>query len=372
MAVWAELRHGLFPNLPPSPARDEDDLSDASSMSVDDPPSIASGPYPRPRLHISLSDDESEEAPPPTSKEIFFCDSDVEIVAIKRAPAPAPAPAPDPAPDPAPAPAPAPAPLTWADKLLHLYEEEDVPLLKQFGLFDRPEEASHSLREAFTQATRQSCSLTSLRDRVKKLPEPYAHRAGCGPFGWLDDAARKLVASCEAEVESKDARPFYNDTEELGKRLIELKFPLLGYGSHTLVFLVSERYVMKVSRFKEGSDEYHAHCRERELDVRLHALYPSCWAETFVQRTYAPYTFVEHRAYVQERLYAPFSHTGPNNRVLDKHPNNFMIAHMLVANRQDYALKQWAMTRRKSLETTLADGTRKTLDIEWYVGFDYE
>ena len=256
--------------------------------------------------------------------------------------------------------------MTWADKLLQLYEEEDVPLLKSLGIF----EASHSLREAFTQATRQSCSLTSLRDRVKQLDKPYEYRAGCGPFGWLDEAARKLVAT---DVEdAKDAWPFYEETEELGKRLIELKFPLVGCGSHTLVFLVSDRYVMKVSRYAEDTDAYHAHCRERELDVHLHALYPTCVAETFVQHTYAPYTFVKHRAYVQERLYGPFSHTGPSNRILDKHANNFMIAHMLVANRQDYALKQWALTRRKSLETTLADGTRKTLDIEWYVVFDYE
>lgn len=364
MAVRAELRYGLFPNPPPSPARDEDDLSDASSMSVGASSILASGPYPRPRLHISLSDEESEETPPPASKEIFLCDSDVEIVAIKPAPAPAP--------PPAPALTQTTAPLTWADKLLRLYEEEDVPFIKQLGLFERPEETARSLREAFTQATRQTCSLTSLHDRVKQVTEPYVHRAGCGPFGWLDDAARQLLESCKHDVEAKDAQPFYNDTEELGKRLIDLKFPLLGYGSHTLVFLVSERYVMKVSRYREGSDEYHAHCRERELDVRLHVLYPTCVAETFVQRTYAPYTFVEHRAYVQERLYAPFSHTGPSNRILDKHANNFMIAHMLVANRQDYALKQWALTRRKVLETTLADGTRKTMDIEWYVVFDYE
>lgn len=330
-------------------------------MSVDDPPSIlASGPYPRPRLYISLSDDEPPRCTPPPTKEIVLCDSDVEIVAIKPAAAAAVA-------------APIPAPLTWADKLLRLYEEEDVPLLKSLGIFDRPEEASQSLRDAFTQATRRSCSLTSLRDRVHKLDKPFEYRAGCGPFGWLDEAARALVTSdAEKDAEVKDATPFYEDTEELGRRLIDFKFPLIGHGSHTLVFLVSERYVMKVSRYREGTEEYHAHCRERELDVRLHAVEPSCFAETFIQNTYTPHTFVVHRAYVQERLYAPFAHTGPSHRVLNKHPNNYMIAHTLIANRQDYALKQWAMTRRKALETTLADGTRKTLDIEWYVVFDYE
>lgn len=160
------------------------------------------------------------------------------------------------------------------------------------------------------------------------------------------------------------------DTEEIGKYLIDRGFPLIGKGSATLVFLLDEHWVAKVARYGWESKRNQLtvkHFQERNRDLMMHATYPTCFAEsrlTYVHTTRNEYdpadgawirTVVEpHRLYVQERLYGPFTYEGLDEEQIDSQVDNADVLREFIRNHPDpnpasrssTILKQWAYTKK--------------------------
>jgi len=139
-----------------------------------------------------------------------------------------------------------------------------------------------------------------------------------------------------------DAVRHYDRTEALGIYLIARGFPIIGEGRHTLVFLLTDRYVAKVARWDLGrghDDLYFKHLEERNLDLAMARDYPACFARTELVYTFSPSTY---RMYVQERL----NTTGAIMHGIDaerikREPNGYAIQCMLD-NNKDIEFKQWA------------------------------
>jgi hypothetical protein len=199
-------------------------------------------------------------------------------------------------------------------------------------------------------------------------------------------------------VKGKATAWLYQDTEPIGKYLIGRGFPLLGAGSATLTFQLTERWVAKVARYGWDSRNNKLtvrHFQERNRDLMMCAEYPSCFAEsrlTFVNIIENEYSHVDgswqrtvvvpHRLYVQELLQAPFIYEGLDDEQIDNNENACMLREF-IRNHPDpnprsnspTILKQWAWTRRKKMETALCEGgsgVQHELDIEWLVCFDYK
>lgn len=81
-------------------------------------------------------------------------------------------------------------------------------------------------------------------------------------------------------VVGSDTKPYKEDTGAIGKYLIERKFPLIGAGSHTLVFLIEKDKVAKVARYalEEKRWAFRAHRKERSLDVMHFNNHPHAFA----------------------------------------------------------------------------------------------
>lgn len=169
--------------------------------------------------------------------------------------------------------------------------------------------------EPSSQASRVLRSNTLLEDR-KCLPMWYTRwveREGQSEFYYID---RLPVPSSEdlarLNVRPKKVKPWEaRDTDEVGQRLIQRGFPLVGRGSGTLCFLLNDHYVMKVPcNVNDGvlAEQFY---EERHRDLVLHSRWPSCWPRTrYVVLFIDDGRAVPYYAYVQQRLIGPFTKEG--------------------------------------------------------------
>lgn len=153
-------------------------------------------------------------------------------------------------------------------------------------------------------------------------------------------------------------------TDAVGNYLMDLGFPLIGIGSLSLCFLITEEYVIKVPKIAKheciaGDDRSYRLCpaclhnAERGRDLGMSKAYPNGFAKTDL--TYIDLTTSYGRPYrvtFQERLYGPFERHGIPPHLLAKQPNADELRELALHNPD---VKQYA--RRK-------DGT--------LVYFDYQ
>jgi hypothetical protein len=166
-------------------------------------------------------------------------------------------------------------------------------------------------------------------------------------------------------------------TDGAGKYLIDHGFPLIGRGSATLCFLLTEDLVAKVPRYAPGSLPgieclTQKHWDERIREVAMSTVWPTGWAEIRLMVFVAQGQVYEF--FVQERVYPPFIHVGLDDSLIANDPNSFVLRAMLWHN-QD--AKQFGRTRRKKMWTPIGmdNDTGEPIQVEvegvFLVGYDF-
>lgn len=148
-------------------------------------------------------------------------------------------------------------------------------------------------------------------------------------------------------------RPFFDDTEDIGKYLIERGFPIIGDGSHSITFLITPTWVAKVARYGwHTSRNQHTlkHFQERNLDLTMYQAYPKVFAESrllFVCGVSGEGGggALDYRLYIQQRLYGPFIYGGLDTNDIKASPYN--RASITAALEKESNLKQWAWTKER-------------------------
>lgn len=171
-----------------------------------------------------------------------------------------------------------------------------------------------------------------------------------------------------------DGEPsFFDTTGPPGRHLIQRKFPLIGVGATTLVFLLSKDRVAKMARFAAGLLAAR-HEEERSRDLGLSARYPTSYAHTEVIRAWTDPRHIHcMELTIQERLYGPFLSGGLNPKRLAEQPNCFMLLHM-ITNNDD--VKQFAYTTEKEMDIITEEELEPWQEYKketrrWLVGCDY-
>lgn len=162
-------------------------------------------------------------------------------------------------------------------------------------------------------------------------------------------------------VEGEDPTPYRSTTTVMGRYLIELRFPIIGHGTNTLVFLLTGYLVAKVAIYDYGTwtkekngrlvnHDYEArkHNRDRDRDVVMCQKYPGAYANT-EKRLVSDSNGATFTIVIQERLKGPFHRHGPPKLSSD---DELRLCQMIQEN-QD--VKQFAKTAQHKL-----------------VGYDYE
>lgn len=140
----------------------------------------------------------------------------------------------------------------------------------------------------------------------------------------------------------------YAYTERIGKYLIDRGFPCIGRGSGTLVFLLTDTLVGKVSRYG-GSDvtrdsaPARKHTSERKRDLCMAIRYPTCFAATeIIVVTLSDGS--AHDLTVQERLYGPFRVLLDGDEDI-RDEKNFVSLREMRRDHED--AKQYAYTHKR-------------------------
>lgn len=140
-------------------------------------------------------------------------------------------------------------------------------------------------------------------------------------------------------------------TDDVGRYLMDLGFPLVGVGSLSLCFLINDTCVIKVPKIGEhecsaGDESSYRRCpacghnMERGRDVGMCSGYPTAFARTELMYIDLPNAYGRHhRVYVQERLQGPFERHGMSPDILAKQPNAEALRE-ITRNNPD--VKQWA------------------------------
>jgi hypothetical protein len=140
-------------------------------------------------------------------------------------------------------------------------------------------------------------------------------------------------------------------TDDVGRYLMDLGFPIVGVGSLTLCFLINEEYVIKVPKIAQhdcrpGDESSYRKCpaccfnAERSRDLGMYQEYPNAWAKTELMYIDLPNEYGRHyRVYVQERLIGPFERHGIPPDVLKKQHNAPYLIELVKKNRD---VKQYA------------------------------
>lgn len=257
---------------------------------------------------------------------------------------------------------------------------EEPRVVAHIDLSDVPDEEPQQQRasqsSSSSQATRQRLSRSNASwMKIKTTPLPYTIKTVYREInlGKLDPPFSDKVMC------AKDIEPY---TEPIGKYLIRRGFPLIGHGSATLAFLLTEDLVARVALYAYGSvigndglandTLTKKHYYERTRDIAMHTLYPTCYAYSTVMMFVADGQVYE--VFVQERLYGPFVHVGLDHHVLSNDENGFMLEKMVWHNED---VKQFAHTRVKRMFTPVAMDaeTGEAIEIElersWLVGYDF-
>jgi hypothetical protein len=257
-------------------------------------------------------------------------------------------------------------------------------------------DARHQTRS--TEATPENAALRTL---VPSDPDHHINLIGPMDEGWMNDRIYDLsppIAPPGMTVhDAKSQAHLYNNTEIIGRFLIKRGFPLIGKGSTTLVFLLTDTTVAKVAKYREdvNPSRFRQHRKQRKQDVLLHRDYPSCFAETRFKRVdIAPphqtfRTNIDDKViiikgrwsyfgwyqdlYVQE-LVQPL--VSISSESIYAHPNYYLLSQMINRNRH-LLLHQWGMTRVKRMDTFVRDPhtgaiSRVTWQLSWLVPFDYQ
>ena len=143
-------------------------------------------------------------------------------------------------------------------------------------------------------------------------------------------------------------RPFYENTEDIGQYLIQRGFPIIGDGSHSITFLISDRWVAKVARYgwhTKQNQHTLKHFQERNLDLAMYSAYPKVFAQSRLVFVSGDKEGITYRLYLQERLYGPFIYGGLDTNDINASPfNRASIAETLD---KETNLKQWAWTSER-------------------------
>lgn len=140
---------------------------------------------------------------------------------------------------------------------------------------------------------------------------------------------------------------YWQQTEIMGKYLIERGFPVIGTGQSTLVFLIAEDKVAKVALYDRSVDavEFERHRKQRNLDVLHSRNYPLCFAATAYHQmkpehdiTLWTWGFFEE-IYIQERV----KPVEVNTDDFSPYPNSEAILEMLDKNKNT-KFNQWGLT----------------------------
>lgn len=139
---------------------------------------------------------------------------------------------------------------------------------------------------------------------------------------------------------------------EVARYLLTQGFPLLGEGSFTLTFLLTDDWVAKVTSTEPYAYRRFRHFQERNRDLAMWAAYPTCFAKTRAVYV-ADQSGRLHRIHIQERLYPPFINSGIDADLLKNQPHAFDIQEACRNNPDPKSnrslLKQWAYTRDRRL-----------------------
>jgi len=277
---------------------------------------------------------------------------------------------------------------TSEDALIVLDDEEEEELSREHRLALPLPTAAGGHQTRASQATPEN---EALRTLVPTDPNHYINTIGPMDEGWITSDSlldlRPPVAPPGMRVlDTRSQEHFYKNTETLGRFLIRRGFPLIGQGSSTLVFLLTQNTVAKVAKYRidVNANRFRMHRAQRNQDVLLSRDYPSCFAETRYKRVnIAPPTDDKshwsyfgwfHDLYIQELLQPIRS---ISSAAIGAHPNAHLISQMINRNRH-LLLHQWGMTRVKSVETFVRDDTvpsgvkRVSWTLSWLVAYDYE
>jgi hypothetical protein len=117
-------------------------------------------------------------------------------------------------------------------------------------------------------------------------------------YSLLDD----FPLSDVPQTKKKSAKHYYAYTNDLGRALIDLGYPMLGAGSMSLVFSLSPEWTAKVPHDLKG--QYERGLKDRERDLLLSGIYPCCFAQTKQVCMIFPFEngYKTDQAILQERL----------------------------------------------------------------------